>query len=77
MWDYIKLKNFCMTKRKHQQKRKGSFTEWEKVLINHISDKELIAKYKNNSYKSTASKISNQLKHRKGDLNINVPKADI
>ena len=45
-WDYIKLKSFCITK-ETINKMKRQPTEWEKVFINHISDKRLISKIHN------------------------------
>ena len=41
-WDYIKLKS-CTAKGKHLQQNK-QFTEWEKIFVNHVSDKGLISK---------------------------------
>lgn len=37
-------KKASVWQKKASTKEKGSFTEWEKVLINHISDKGLITK---------------------------------
>ena len=43
MWDHIKLKKFCTTK-KTINKMKRQFSEWEKIFVNHIPDKGLISK---------------------------------
>jgi hypothetical protein len=37
-WDYIKLFSFHTTKENSRVKRQP--TEWEKILLNHLSDKE-------------------------------------
>ena len=42
-WDLIKLKSFCTTKEtKSKVKRQPS--EWEKIITNEATDKELISK---------------------------------
>lgn len=39
IWDYIKLKNFCMAKRVKMLPMEG-----EKIFANHVSDKGQISK---------------------------------
>ena len=42
-WDLIKIKSFCTTKETTSQvKRQPS--EWEKIIANEATDKELISK---------------------------------
>ena len=59
-WDLIKLKNFCTTK-ETISKVKRQPSEWEKIIANEATDKELISKiYKQflqlNTIKMTQSK---------------------
>ena len=42
-WDLIKLKSFCTTK-ETISKVKGQPSEWEKIIANEATDKELISK---------------------------------
>ena len=46
--DLIKLKSFC-TAKETTDKKKRQPTEWEKIFVKHIPDKELISK----TYKRT------------------------
>ena len=59
-WDLIKLKSFC-TMKETLSKVKIHPSEWEKIIANEATDKELISKiYKQfmqlNSRKTTQSK---------------------
>ena len=64
-WDLIKLKSFCTTK-ETISKVKRQPSEWEKIIANEATDKELISKI----YKQLL-----QLNFRKiSDLNKNGPK---
>ena len=42
-WDLIKLKSFCTT-REIISKVKRQPSEWEKIIVNEATDKELISK---------------------------------
>lgn len=41
--EYIKIKNFCASE-DTVNRGKGKPTEWEKILANYVSDKELISR---------------------------------
>ena len=60
----IKLKRFCMTKEiTNTVKRQHS--EWEKIMANETTDKELISKlYISSSYSSISEKQTAQSKNR-------------
>ena len=54
-WDLIKLKSFC-TIRKTIRKVKRQPSEWEKIIANEATDKQLISKMSSNSYSSIPEK---------------------
>ena len=53
-WDLIKLKSFCTTETISKVKRQPS--EWEKIIANEATDKQLISKIQSNSCSSTPEK---------------------
>ena len=60
-WDLIKLKTFCTTK-ETRSKVKRRPSEWEKIIANEATDKELISKIYKQLLKLNSRKISNPIK---------------
>ena len=75
-WDFIKIISFCIAK-ETMNKMKRNPTDLEKILANDATDKALIPKYTNISYKSTAIKPNNPIKNWLEDLNRYFSKEDI
>ena len=60
-WDLIKLKSFCTTKEtKSKVKRQPS--EWEKIIVNEATDKQLISKIYKQHLQLNSRKINNAIK---------------
>ena len=60
-WDLIKLKSFCTTK-KSISKVKRQPSEWEKIIANEASDKELISKIYKQLMQINTRKINDPIK---------------
>ena len=72
-WDLIKIKSFCTTK-ENISKVKRQPSEWEKIIANEATDKELISKI----YKQLNSrKINDPIKKWAKELNRHFSKEDI
>jgi len=60
-WDLIKIKSFCTT-RETISKVKRQPSEWEKIIANEATDKELISKIYKQLLQLNSRKINNPIK---------------
>ena len=76
-WNLNKLKSFCTAKETiNRVKRQPS--EWEKIIANETTDKELISKiHKQLTQLNTNRKTNNPIKKWAKDLNRHFSKKDI
>ena len=75
-WDLVKSKSFCTMKETIiTVKRQPS--EWEKIIANKATDKELISKYTSSSCSSIPEKINGSIKKWAKELNTHFSKEDI
>ena len=75
-WDLIKLKSFCTTK-ETISKVKRHPSEWEKIIANEATDKELISKIYKQLMQLTSRKINDPIKKQAKALNRHFSKEDI
>ena len=75
-WDLIKFKIFCTTK-KTISKVKRQPSEWEKIIANEATDKELISKIYKQLLQLNSRKINNPIKKWAKELNRHFSKEDI
>ena len=75
-WDLIKLKSFCTTK-ETISKVKRQPSEWEKIIANEATDKELISKIYNQLLQLNSRKINDLIKEWAKELNRHFSKEDI
>ena len=75
-WDLIKLKSFC-TMKETISKLKTQPSEWEKIIANEATDKELISKIYKQLLQLNSRKISDPIKKWAKELNRHLSKEDI
>ena len=75
-WELIKIKSFCKTK-ETISKVKRQPSEWEKIIANEATDKELISKIYKRLMQLNARKTNNPIKKRENDLNRHFFKEEI
>ena len=75
-WDLIKLKSSC-TAKKIINKVKRQPSEWEKMIANKTTDKELISKIYKQLIEVNTRKTNNPIKKWGKDLNRHFSKEDI
>ena len=72
-WDLIKIKSFCTTKETISRvKRQPS--EWEKIIANEATDKQLISKIYKQLLQLNSRKINDPIKKWAKELNSISPK---
>uniref|UniRef100_A0A4W2IG34 Uncharacterized protein n=1 Tax=Bos indicus x Bos taurus TaxID=30522 RepID=A0A4W2IG34_BOBOX len=75
-WDLIKLKSFCTTK-ETISKVKRQPSEWEKIIANEATDKQLISKIYKQLLQLNSRKINDPIKKWAKELNRHFSKEDI
>ena len=75
-WDLIKLKSFCTTM-EAISKWKRQLSEWEKIIANETTDKELFSKIYKQLMQLNIRKMNNPIKKWVKELNRNLSKEDI
>ena len=74
-WDLIKLKSFCTTK-ETISKVKRQTSEWEKIIANEATDKQLISKIYKQLLQLNSRKINDPIKKWAKELTRHVSKED-
>ena len=75
-WDLIKIKSFCTTK-ENISKVKRQPSEWEKIIANEETDKQLISKIYKQLMQLNSRKINDPIKKWAKVLNRHFSKKDI
>ena len=75
-WDIIKLKGFC-TAKETISKVKSQASEWEKIIANEATDKELISKTYKQLMQFNTRKINDPIKKWAKELNRHFYKEDM
>ena len=74
-WDLIKLKSFC-TMKETIRKVKRQPSEWEKIIANEATDKELMSKIYKQHIQLNTRKINDLIKKWAKELNRHFSKED-
>ena len=74
-WDLIKLKSFCTTKETISKVERQP-SEWEKIIANKATDKELISKIYKQLLQLNSRKINDPIKKWAKELNRHFSKED-
>ena len=75
-WDLVKLKSFCTTK-ETISKVKRQPSEWEKIIANEATYKELISNINKKLLQLNSRKINHPIKKWAKELNRHFSKEDI
>ena len=75
-WDLIKIKSFCTTK-ETISKVKRQPSEWEKIIANETTDKQLISKIYKQLMQVNSRKIKDPIKKWAKELNRHFSKEDL
>ena len=75
-WDLVKLKSFCTTK-ESISKVKRQPSEWEKIIANEATDKQLISKIYKQLLYLNSREINHPIKNWAKELNRYFSKEDI
>ena len=75
-WDLIKHESFCTVK-ETISKVKRQPSEWEKIIANNATDKELISKIYKQLLQLNSRKINDPIKKWAKELNRHFSKEDI
>ena len=75
-WDLIKTESFCITK-ETISKVKRQPLEWEKIIANEATDKQLISKIYKQLLQLNSRKINDPIKKWAKELNRDFSKEDI
>ena len=75
-WDLIKLKSFCTTK-ETISKVKRQLSEWENIIANEATDKQLILRIYKQLIELNSRKIKDPIKNWAKELNRHFSKEDI
>ena len=75
-WDLIKLKSFCTSKETISKVKRQS-SEWEKIIANEATDKQLISKIYKQLLQLNSRKINDPIKKWAKGLNRHFSKEDI
>ena len=75
-WDLIKIKSLCTTK-EIISKVKGQLSEWEKIIANEATDKQLISKIYKQHLQLNSRKINDPIKKWAKELNRHFSKENI